>query len=108
MATIEGPVAERSFLRGARGCLGVIREIGEKDEGILDGRPQRNEVLNCMDEILRRGDRLELVGFCAALTHGLAYTNVDDLEYRELAEYLAERETLMRRRWIRAVQTESV
>jgi hypothetical protein len=58
-------------------------------------------VLTCLDEILNRGDRLELVGFCAALTHGLAYCNANDLEYYELAEYVAEQETLMRRRTIR-------
>jgi hypothetical protein len=69
-----GPAAfEASFIRGIRSCVSMLEGTCDADEFYLQGTyrygaPQNNVVRRALDEIMKRGDEIELTGFCAALT----------------------------------------
>ena len=81
---------QAGFVRGLRTCVAMLEHM-DVDECTIAGvsvpftrrgRPQDNAVRRNIEAILRRGDRDELEGFCAALTDIVASADENGDFYR--------------------------
>lgn len=101
---IRPPALEASFIRGIRSCVAMLEGTRDADEFYLQatyryGAPQSNVVRQALEEILRRGDDIELTGFCAALTEVIAISDNSGDYSRIFGEYADRRERILRRRY---------
>jgi hypothetical protein len=85
------------FLRGVAACVDMLKEMDLEESALVwlsdDGpRPvQRNNVLEVLQKIVKRGDHAELVGFTAALTEVCASADDGGNHFRALRGYLRDR-----------------